>query len=29
MERDEKAKTIRFVHPEDLTSSREKLFMFL
>ena len=29
MERDEKAKTIRLTHPEDLTSSREKLFMFL
>jgi hemoglobin len=29
MERDEKAKTIRQMHPEDLTSSREKLFMFL
>ena len=29
MERDEKAKTIRLMHPEDLTSSREKLFMFL
>ena len=26
---DEKAKTIRLMHPEDLTSSREKLFMFL
>ena len=29
MERDEKAKTIRQMHPKDLTSSREKLFMFL
>ena len=29
MESDEKAKTIRLMHPEDLTSSREKLFMFL
>jgi hemoglobin len=29
MEMDEKAKTIRQMHPEDLTSSREKLFMFL
>ena len=29
MESDEKAKTIRQMHPEDLTSSREKLFMFL
>ena len=29
METDEKAKTIRLMHPEDLTSSREKLFMFL
>ena len=29
METDEKAKTIRQMHPEDLTSSREKLFMFL
>ena len=29
MDRDEKAKTIRLMHPEDLTSSREKLFMFL
>jgi hemoglobin len=29
MEADEKAKTIRQMHPEDLTSSREKLFMFL
>ena len=29
MERDEKAKAIRQMHPEDLTSSREKLFMFL
>ena len=29
MDRDEKAKTIRQMHPEDLTSSREKLFMFL
>ena len=29
MERDEKAKTIRLMHPEDLSSSREKLFMFL
>ena len=26
---DEKAKTIRQMHPEDLSSSREKLFMFL
>jgi hemoglobin len=29
MELDEKAKTIRQMHPADLTSSREKLFMFL
>ena len=29
METDEKARTIRQMHPEDLTSSREKLFMFL
>jgi hemoglobin len=29
MDKDEKAKTIRLMHPEDLTSSREKLFMFL
>ena len=29
MDGDEKAKTIRQMHPEDLTSSREKLFMFL
>jgi hemoglobin len=29
MHKDEKAKTIRLMHPEDLTSSREKLFMFL
>jgi len=29
MEKDEKAKTIRLMHPDDLTSSREKLFMFL
>ena len=29
MNTDEKAKTIRQMHPEDLTSSREKLFMFL
>ena len=29
MDRDEKAKSIRQMHPEDLTSSREKLFMFL
>jgi hemoglobin len=29
MEKDEKAKTIRLMHREDLTSSREKLFMFL
>jgi hemoglobin len=29
MERDEKAKTIRLMHPGDLTTSREKLFMFL
>ena len=29
MERAEKAKTIRQMHPEDLTSSREKLCMFL
>jgi hemoglobin len=29
MEWDEKAKTIRLMHPKDLTSSREKLFMFL
>jgi len=28
MDKDEKAKTIRLMHPEDLTSSREKLFMF-
>ena len=29
MDSDEKAKTIRQMHLEDLTSSREKLFMFL
>ena len=29
MDSDEKAKTILLMHPEDLTSSREKLFMFL
>ncbi len=29
MDSDEKAKTIRLMHPDDLTSSREKLFMFL
>ncbi|CAM8402598.1 COG2346 Truncated hemoglobins [Candidatus Methylopumilus universalis] len=29
MDQDEKAKPIRQMHPEDLTSSREKLFMFL
>jgi len=29
MDSDEKAKTVRLMHPEDLTSSREKLFMFL
>jgi hemoglobin len=29
MDSDEKAKTIRLIYPEDLTSSREKLFMFL
>ncbi|CAM8370103.1 COG2346 Truncated hemoglobins [Candidatus Methylopumilus planktonicus] len=29
MDSDEKAKTIRLMHPKDLTSSREKLFMFL
>jgi hemoglobin len=29
MDQDEKAKIIRQMHPEDLTSSREKLFMFL
>ena len=29
MDSDEKAKTIRLMHPEDLTPSREKLFMFL
>ena len=29
MDSDEKAKTIRQMHPKDLTSSREKLFMFL
>ena len=29
MESDQKAKTIRQMHPEDLTLSREKLFMFL
>jgi len=29
MDGDEKAKTIRQMHPADLTSSREKLFMFL
>ena len=29
MDSDEKTKTIRLMHPEDLTSSREKLFMFL
>ena len=25
---DEKAKTIRIIHPEDFSSSREKLFIF-
>ena len=29
MNQDEKAKPIRQMHPDDLTSSREKLFMFL
>ena len=29
MERDPKAATIRALHPADLTSAREKLFMFL
>ena len=29
MDSDVKAKKIRFMHPEDLTSTREKLFMFL
>jgi hemoglobin len=29
MDSDKKAKTIRLMHPEDLKSSREKLFMFL
>ena len=29
MDKDENVKTIRSMHPEDLTSSREKLFMFL
>ena len=29
MDTDEKVKIIRQMHPEDLTSSREKLFMFL
>jgi len=29
MDSDEKAKTIHLMHPEDLPSSREKLFMFL
>jgi hemoglobin len=29
MDSDEKAKTIRLMHPEYLTPSREKLFMFL
>ena len=29
MDSDEKAKPIRQMHPEDLTSSSEKLFMFL
>ena len=29
MDSDKKAKTIRQMHPKDLTSSREKLFMFL
>ena len=29
MDSDEKAKTIRLMHPQDLSSSREKLFMFL
>ena len=29
MERDPRAATIRAMHPADLTSSREKLFMFL
>ena len=29
MDSDEHVKTIRLMHPDDLTSSREKLFMFL
>jgi len=29
MDQDPKAQTIRLMHPQDLTSSREKLFMFL
>lgn len=29
MDADQKAKEIRAMHPEDLTGSREKLFMFL
>ena len=29
MERDENVKTIRLMHPKDLASSREKLFIFL
>ena len=29
MDQDEKAKTIRAMHDKDLTSAREKLFMFL
>ena len=29
MDQDVKAKTIRAMHPKDLTSSRERLFMFL
>jgi hemoglobin len=29
MDKDEKAKTIRAMHGKDLTSAREKLFMFL
>ena len=28
MDSDEKAKTIRIIHPEDFSSSREKLFIF-
>jgi hemoglobin len=29
MDQDPKARTIRLMHPQDLTASREKLFMFL